>query len=185
MAEEIVFHDPTTGASNDIEKATSIARRMVTEYGMSADIGAVKLGQASGEVFLGRDMGHQRDYSDAIAESVDKEVRALIDHAHTEAWTVLNQNRAILDTLAQELIEKETLDHLQLAEIFRGVKKLPERKLWLSSQKRPVSKKGPIAMPARKEGTSSRGVVSKKPASRRDSPKPRALRRDASEGDRG
>lgn len=185
VAEEIVFHDPTTGASNDIEKATAIARRMVTEYGMSADIGAVKLGQASGEVFLGRDMGHQRDYSDAIAESVDKEVRALIDHAHTEAWTVLNQNRAILDTLAQELIEKETLDHIQLAELFRSVKKLPERKLWLSSQKRPVSKKGPIAMPARKEGSGSRGVAPKKPASRRDSPKPRALRRDASDGDRG
>ncbi|MEK9599703.1 MAG: ATP-dependent zinc metalloprotease FtsH [Pontimonas sp.] len=100
VAEEIVFHDPTTGASNDIEKATSIARRMVTEYGMSADLGAVKLGQASGEVFLGRDMGHQRDYSDAVAQSVDTEVRALIDHAHTEAWTVLMKNRAILDRLA-------------------------------------------------------------------------------------
>lgn len=185
VAEEIVFHDPTTGASNDIEKATSIARRMVTEYGMSADIGAVKLGKASGEVFLGKDMGHQRDYSDAIAESVDREVRALIDHAHTEAWTVLNANRSVLDTLAQELIEKETLDHLQLAELFKNVKKLPERKQWLSSQKRPVSKKGPITMPVRKESSGSRGVVPKKPASRTDSPKPRALRRDATDGDRG
>ena len=147
VAEEIVFHDPTTGASNDIEKATSIARRMVTEYGMSADLGAVKLGQASGEVFLGRDMGHQRDYSDAVAQSVDTEVRALIDHAHTEAWTVLMNNRAILDRLATELLEKETLDHNQLATLFKGVKKLPERAVWLSSRERPPSKKGPVSVP--------------------------------------
>ena len=147
VAEELVFHDPTTGASNDIEKATSIARRMVTEYGMSAGLGAVKLGQASGEVFLGRDMGHQRDYSDAVAQSVDEEVRRLIDQAHTEAWKVLNSNRAILDRLATELLEKETLDHIQLAEIFRGVKKLAERPQWLSSTKRPVSTKGPVSVP--------------------------------------
>jgi cell division protease FtsH len=151
VAEEIVFHDPTTGASNDIEKATSIARRMVTEYGMSADIGAVKLGQSSGEVFLGRDMGHQRDYSETVAEAVDHQVRALIDHAHTEAWTVLNSNRTILDRLATELLEKETLDHNQLADIFASVKKLPERPQWLSSAQRPVSSQGPVAVPAKKK----------------------------------
>ncbi len=151
VAEELVFHDPTTGASNDIDKATSIARRMVTEYGMSADIGAVKLGQSSGEVFLGRDMGHQRDYSESVAEAVDHQVRALIDQAHTEAWTVLTSNRAILDTLATELLEKETLDHNQLAKIFATVKKLPERPQWLSSALRPVSTKGPVAIPAKKK----------------------------------
>jgi cell division protease FtsH len=161
VAEEIVFHDPTTGASNDIEKATSIARRMVTEYGMSADIGAVKLGQSSGEVFLGRDMGHQRDYSETVAEAVDSQVRALIDHAHTEAWTVLNSNRAILDRLATELLEKETLDHNQLAEIFDSVKKLPERPQWLSSAKRPVSKKGPVAVPATKKPRATKPAVKK------------------------
>ncbi|MEL0273889.1 MAG: ATP-dependent zinc metalloprotease FtsH [Pontimonas sp.] len=160
VAEEIVFHDPTTGASNDIEKATSIARRMVTEYGMSADLGAVKLGQASGEVFLGRDMGHQRDYSDAVAQSVDTEVRALIDHAHTEAWTVLMNNRTILDRLATELLEKETLDHNQLATLFRGVKKLPERAVWLSSSERPPSKKGPVSVPQKK-------VAPKKPSAKK------------------
>jgi cell division protease FtsH len=183
VAEELVFHDPTTGASNDIEKATSIARRMVTEYGMSAGLGAVKLGQASGEVFLGRDMGHQRDYSDAVAQSVDEEVRRLIDQAHTEAWKVLNSNRAILDRLATELLEKETLDHIQLAEIFRGVKKLPERPQWLSSTKRPVSTKGPVSVPAKK--SSSTRAVGKKPASRTDQAKPRAMRREATDGDRG
>jgi cell division protease FtsH len=161
VAEEIVFHDPTTGASNDIEKATSIARRMVTEYGMSADIGAVKLGQSSGEVFLGRDMGHQRDYSETLAEAVDNQVRALIDHAHTEAWTVLTSNRTILDRLATELLEKETLDHNQLAEIFASVKKLPERPQWLSSAQRPVSQQGPVAVPAKKKPRATKPAVKK------------------------
>jgi len=169
VAEEIVFHDPTTGASNDIEKATSIARRMVTEYGMSADLGAVKLGQASGEVFLGRDMGHQRDYSDAVAQSVDTEVRALIDHAHTEAWTVLMNNRAILDRLATELLEKETLDHNQLATLFKGVKKLPERAVWLSSRERPPSKKGPVSVPKK---PAPKKTVAKKTTARKSAATP-------------
>ena len=169
VAEEIVFHDPTTGASNDIEKATSIARRMVTEYGMSADLGAVKLGQASGEVFLGRDMGHQRDYSDAVAQSVDTEVRALIDHAHTEAWTVLMNNRAILDRLATELLEKETLGHNQLATLFKGVKKLPERAVWLSSRERPPSKKGPVSVPKK---PAPKKTVAKKTTARKSAASP-------------
>ena len=147
VAEEIVFHDPTTGASNDIEKATSIARRMVTEYGMSAEVGAVKLGQSSGEVFLGKDMGHQRDYSEKLAEQVDVEVRKLIEQAHDEAWRVLNDNRDILDRLASELLEKETLDHIALAEIFAEVKQLPERPQWLSSEERPLPDLPPVPMP--------------------------------------
>jgi len=164
VAEELVFHDPTTGASNDIEKATSIARRMVTEYGMSTTLGAVKLAQASGEVFLGRDMGHQRDYSDSVAQLVDTQVRELIDQAHTEAWKVLNQNRAILDRLASELLEKETLDHHQLAEIFEKVTKLPERPQWLSSVARPVSQSGPVAVPAKKPTPAKK--TTKKPATK-------------------
>ncbi|MEV1131694.1 ATP-dependent zinc metalloprotease FtsH [Agromyces sp. NPDC049794] len=150
VAEEIIFHDPSTGASNDIEKATSTARKMVTEYGMSATVGAVKLGQSQGEVFLGRDMGHQRDYSEEIAEVVDTEVRKLIEQAHDEAWEVLNANRDILDRLAAELLENETLDHNQIAEIFKDVQKLPERPLWLSSDKRPVSDRPPISFPTEK-----------------------------------
>ena len=149
VAEEIVFHDPTTGASNDIEKATNTARKMVTEFGMSASIGSVKLGSGSGEMFLGRDMGSQRDYSERVSEQVDDEVRALIEKAHDEAWQVLNENRAILDTLATALLEKETLDHVQLEEIFKDVKKLPERPQWLSSDKRPISNKPPVAMPVK------------------------------------
>jgi cell division protease FtsH len=147
VAEEVVFHDPTTGASNDIEKATTTARKMVTEFGMSASIGSVKLGSGSGEMFLGRDMGSQRDYSERLSEQVDAEVRALIENAHDEAWEVLNENRAILDKLATALLEKETLDHNELAEIFKDVKKMPERPQWLSSVKRPVSALPPVLVP--------------------------------------
>ncbi|MCU1546216.1 MAG: ftsH [Homoserinimonas sp.] len=149
VAEEIVFHDPTTGASNDIEKATSTARKMVTDYGMSANIGSVKLSSGSGDMFLGRDMGHSRDYSELLSQQVDAEVRNLIEAAHDEAWQVLSENRDILDTLAAELLEKETLDHTQIAEIFKDVKKLPERPQWLSSDKRPVSSRPPVSMPAK------------------------------------
>jgi cell division protease FtsH len=171
VAEEIVFHDPTTGASNDIEKATAIARKMVTEYGMSTTVGAVKLGGSSGEVFMGRDMGHGRDYSDELAEKVDAEVRALIEQAHTEAWKVLNSNRKVLDKLAAELLEKETLDHVQLAEIFKPVKKLPERPEWLSSSKRPSSKLPPVAVPKSVRSTAARPMGEKvdKPVKKRAS----------------
>ena len=147
VAEEIVFHDPTTGASNDIEKATTTAKKMVTEFGMSANIGSVKLGSGAGDIFLGRDMGSQRDYSERLSEQVDAEVRTLIENAHDEAWAALNDNRDILDRLASELLEKETLDHIQLAEIFTNVKKLPERAQWLSSATRPVSNKPPVLVP--------------------------------------
>ncbi len=151
VAEEIVFHDPTTGASNDIEKATSIARKMVTEYGMTGDIGPVKLGQSSGEVFMGRDMGHGREFSERVAERVDVQVRALIEQAHNEAYEVINANRDILDKLALELLEKETLDHLELAELFTDIKRLPPRPQWLSSEQRPVSVLPPVDVPTRRE----------------------------------
>jgi len=147
VAEEVIFHDPTTGASNDIEKATNIARKMVTEYGMTTDVGPVKLGQSSGEVFMGRDMGHGRDFSERIAERVDQQVRELIEQAHNEAYEVVNANRDILDRLAIALLEKETLDHLEIAEIFTDVRKLPPRPQWLSSQERPVSMLPPVEVP--------------------------------------
>ncbi|MGA1837714.1 ATP-dependent zinc metalloprotease FtsH [Herbiconiux sp. 11R-BC] len=166
VAEEIVFHDPTTGASNDIEKATGTAKKMVTEYGMTATLGAVKLGSASGEMFLGRNMGHERDYSESLAQQVDAEVRALIEAAHDEAWAVLNDNRDILDRLAAELLEKETLDHEQLATIFEGVKKLPLRPQWLSSERRPVSSLPPVQFPTAKapiDGSAVDGGVDSDP----------------------
>ena len=157
VAEEIIFHDPTTGAANDIEKATSMARKMVTEYGMSERVGAVKLGQSQGEVFLGRDMGHQRDYSEEVASVVDEEVRRFIESAHDEAWHVINDNRAILDTLVLELLEKETLGQAEVAAIFTGLVKRPLREQWLSSEHRTVSDQPPVLTPAEAAALSAAG----------------------------
>ena len=148
VAEEIVFREPTTGASNDIEKATGMARKMVTEFGMSERVGAIKLGQSTGEVFLGRDMGHQRDYSEEVARIVDEEVRALIDAAHDEAYAALNANRDLLDHLVLELLEKETLNVHELAELFKPVVKQPSRPTWLSSQTRQLGDRPPVLTPA-------------------------------------
>ena len=147
VAEELVFHDPTTGASNDIEKATGLARKMVTQYGMSERVGAIKLGSGSGEVFLGRDVGHERDYSEGVAEIVDEEVRRLIEAAHDEAWEVLVEHRAVLDALVLELLEKETLNREQLAQIFAPVEKRALRPVWLSSARRLVSDAPPVLTP--------------------------------------
>jgi cell division protease FtsH len=117
-AEELVFGDPTTGAQNDIERATAIARAMVTEFGMTDAIGPQQLGNRASEPFLGREMGGQRDYSDAVSAQVDAEVRTLIDHAHDEARQILRQHRKVLDRLADALVERETLDTPELLEIF-------------------------------------------------------------------
>ena len=148
VAEEIVFHDPGTGASNDIDKATNIARKMVTQFGMSARLGAVKLGESEGEPFLGRDMGHRRDYSEDVARIVDEEVRALLDAAHDEAWEILGQYRDVLDDLVLELMERETLNERDLAEVFAPVVKREPRPVWLSSPDRPVSDRPPVRTPA-------------------------------------
>jgi len=147
-AEELVFHDPTTGASNDIEKATATARAMVTQYGMSEKLGAVKFGQESGEVFLGRDMGHQRDYSEEVAAQVDAEVRALVENAHHEAWEILVEYRDVLDEMVLQLLEKETLSKDEVAEIFAPIQKRPQRQHPTGNGKRPLSDRPPVLTPA-------------------------------------
>ncbi|HOF64691.1 MAG TPA: AAA family ATPase, partial [Dermatophilaceae bacterium] len=157
VAEEMVFHDPTTGAANDIEKATSLARKMVMEYGMSEKVGAIKLGQSQGEVFLGRDYGHQRDYSEDVAATVDAEIRALIESAHDEAWHVINDNRDLLDALVLELLEKETLGAAELAALFTPIQKRPLRPTWLSSEGRAISTRPPVMTAA--ETAASNGAV--------------------------
>ena len=148
VAEEIVFHDPTTGASNDFEKATKIARQMVTQYGFSSTVGSVSYADG-GEVFIGRDMGTTREYSEATAQVIDAEIRVILDNAQDEAYKALNLNRKVLDALAKELLEKETLNQEEIAKIFKTVKKLPKRAQWLSKKTRPV-KAGPIAVPKKK-----------------------------------
>jgi len=159
VAEELVFHDPTTGASNDIEKATATARKMVTQFGMSSRLGAIRFGQADGEVFLGRDVGHQRDYSEDVAGSIDLEVRALIEHAHDEAWEILVEYRDVLDHLVLELLEKETLNAQELAEIFAPVVKRDPRQVWLSSDQRNVSERPPVLTPAEKAELNGHEVI--------------------------
>ena len=150
IAEEIVFRDPTTGASNDFEKATNIARMMVTKYGMSNKIGSISLGSGNSEPFLGRELATHRDYSNEMAEQVDAEVKEILESAMDEAHKALSSNRTVLDELAKQLLEVETLNQEQIAEIFKNVKRLPKRPTWRSSQKRAVSTKGPIAVPERK-----------------------------------
>jgi cell division protease FtsH len=148
-AEELVFHEPTTGASNDIEKATGLARSMVTEYGMSDRLGAIKFGQNNGEVFLGRDMGHQRDYSEDVASEIDTEVRRFIDEAHDEAYEILVQYRDVLDEMVLQLMDKETLSREQVLEIFAPVVKRPSRGAWRGNGgKRRPSSRPPVMTPA-------------------------------------
>jgi cell division protease FtsH len=161
VAEEVVFNDPTTGASNDFEKATKIARQMVTLYGFASSLGTVSYG-GGGEVFIGRDMAQAREYSDEVAHQIDLEIRKILDAAHDEAYKAINVNRKVLDLMAKELMEKETLNPDDIAKIFKTVKKLPKRKPWLSKPTRPSSKKGPIAIPAK--GSTTAKVAAKKKA---------------------
>jgi cell division protease FtsH len=147
-AEELVFHEPTTGASDDIEKATQIARAMVTQYGMSDKLGALKFGAESGEVFLGREVGHQRDYSEAVAGEIDSEVRKLIEAAHDEAWEVLNTYRDELDNLVLRLMDVETLSKDDVLETFATVRKRPVRGFYTGVGRRVPSDRPPVQTPA-------------------------------------
>ena len=150
-AEELVFHEPTTGAQNDIEKATSIARAMVTEYGMSSKLGAVKYGQSENEPFLGRTMGHQRDYSDVIATEIDTEVRSLIELAHDEAWEILVEYRDVLDNIVLELIDKETITQGDMARLCARVVKRPPMAPYNGFGKRQPSDQPPVLTPTEKD----------------------------------
>ncbi|MEV5537965.1 ATP-dependent zinc metalloprotease FtsH [Saccharopolyspora shandongensis] len=143
-AEELVFHEPTTGASSDIEQATKIARAMVTEYGMTARLGAVKYGKEEGDPFLGRTAGQQPNYSLEVAHEIDEEVRRLIEAAHTEAWEILNTYRDVLDDLVLELIDKETLVRKDLERIFARVEKRPRITAFNDFGGRTPSDKPPI-----------------------------------------
>jgi cell division protease FtsH len=125
-AEEIVFDEPTTGASDDIQRCTRIAKSMVMQYGMS-DLGPLALGETEGQPFLGRDFGHVKDYSDDVASKIDSEVRRLVEEAHDEAREILSKYRDKLDLMADRLLEKESIDKEEVAEILAEVaKQMPE-----------------------------------------------------------
>ncbi len=146
-AEEMIFHDPTTGAGNDIEKATNLARAMVTQYGMTERLGAIKLGESGSQPFLGRDLGHSRDYSESVAAIVDEEVKNLLATAHQEAFDILEENRDVLDALVLELLDKETLDKEQIARIFEALRMRPARPAWTGSDPRRPSDMPPVEIP--------------------------------------
>jgi cell division protease FtsH len=122
-AEEIIFADPTTGAANDIEKATAIARKMVMEYGMSDILGPMQYGKPNGEVFLGRDYSRQQDYSDEVAANIDNEVRKMINAAHEEARLILETHGDAMQRMVDKLMDKETVDRQEVAELFSDVPK--------------------------------------------------------------
>jgi cell division protease FtsH len=119
-SEEIIFGESTTGPSNDIERATQIARRMVTEYGMSAKIGPIALGHKEELVFLGRDIGEQRNYSEATAQEIDQEVRRIVEHAHDVAREILTHNKEKLIRIAERLIKDETIEGNLFEMLFNG-----------------------------------------------------------------
>ena len=157
-AEEMVFHDPTTGAGNDIEKATSLARAMVTQYGMTERLGAIKLGETQGEPFLGRDMGHARNYSEDVAAIVDDETKKLLTQAHQEAFDILEENRDVLDSLVLELMEKETLDKAQVARVFEPLRRRAVRPAWTGSPHRSPSSIPPVVIPAKVRAAAAVGA---------------------------
>ncbi|MFI5840815.1 ATP-dependent zinc metalloprotease FtsH [Catenuloplanes sp. NPDC051500] len=150
-AEELIFHEPTTGAGNDIEKASALARAMITQYGMSSKLGAVKYGTSGDEPFMGRTMGHERDYSDSVAAEIDGEVRALIELAHDEAWEILVEYRDVLDAMVLELMEKETISQSDMARICVRVQKRPPMAPYNGFGKRRPSTDPPVLTPAEKE----------------------------------
>ncbi len=117
-AEEIVFNDITSGASNDLERVTKIARAMVTRLGMSSDLGPMVYGQKEELIFLGREISEQRDYSEAVAEQIDKEVRTLVNDAYIKAKSILLEYRDALDMVAHKLLEVETLTREEFEELF-------------------------------------------------------------------
>jgi cell division protease FtsH len=146
-AEEMVFHDPTTGAGNGIGKATAGARGMVTQYGMTDRLGAIKLGESNGEPFLGRDFGHTKNYSEDVAAIIDEETKKLLANAHQEAFDILEENRDVLDSLVLELMDKETLDKEQVATIFLALRKRAPRPAWTGSPDRNPSQIPPVEIP--------------------------------------
>jgi len=117
-AEAIVFEDLTTGSSNDLERATQMARKMITQYGMSESLGPQTFGQKEELIFLGREISEQRDYGEETACKIDSEVRNMIEKAYTLAKEIITKHRDKLDAIAQSLIEKETLDGEEFEAIF-------------------------------------------------------------------
>lgn len=154
-AEELVFYDPTTGAANDIDKATTLARKMVTQFGMTEKLGTVKLGgDEASEPFMGMSATqNSRPYSDQTAAAIDDQVAEILENAHQEAFDTLVANRHILDELVRQLLERETLTKAEVAEIFKDLQRHPKRGAFTGSSRRVPSTVPPVApsLPSRAE----------------------------------
>ena len=120
VAEELVLHDVTTGASNDIERATGLARGMVTKYGMSEVLGPIQFGDDNEEVFLGRDIGHTRNYGEEVAGTIDREIRRIVDDAYSKAKSILTEHMQVLHRTAELLLKKEKITGEEFAKLFRS-----------------------------------------------------------------
>src|SRR6202000_1304260 len=157
-AEELIFHEPTSGAANDIDKATQIARSMVVEYGMSERLGARKFGNGDSEPFLGMSQSNSRDYSEEIASAIDEEIKRMIESAHDEAWEVLVEYPDVLDHLVLQLLEDETLSRKQVLEVFAPVQKRPARGTYTGYGKRLPSDRPPVMSPKELALAASSGI---------------------------
>jgi len=162
VAEDITFGEITTGAANDFEKATELARKMVTEFGMSDKLGPLTLGTKHGPVFLGRDLVESRNYSDEIAYEIDKEVRRIIDECYSRARQVLNENKETLERVAKALLERESLEGEELDALLSG---------------RPLPPEAPAPAPAPPAATQE--VTSFPRAEKAEKPIPPALKPEA------
>ena len=168
VAEELVFDEPTTGAQDDIQRCTRIAKQMVTEFGMS-DLGPLALGQNESQPFLGRDLGHVQDYSDQVAARIDAEVGRLVDEAHDEARDILTKYRDKLDSMASRLLEKESLEKEEVAEVLAEVAKQSPANPIERSRLRRRAREAAAAAASDKDEAS----VPRRPRNPLRSPKPR------------
>ena len=125
MAEKIVFNQYTTGAGDDLERATALARKMVCEWGMSEKLGPLTFGKKEEEIFLGREIAKHRDYSEETARQIDAEVKRIVEEAETKATKLLQESQDKLHTLAKVLLEREILDGEQIDRVLKGEKLEP------------------------------------------------------------
>ena len=140
IAEEIALNTQTTGASNDIERATEIARKMICEYGMNEKLGPLSFGKKEEEIFLGREIAQHRDYSEETAQKIDQEVNNLIDVSYKKTHKIISNNLTILNNLAKALLEKETLNGSEIDEIVGKKKRKP--RTTTSTGKRKIDSQG-------------------------------------------
>jgi cell division protease FtsH len=170
VAEELVFQDPTTGAHDDLDRATKIARKMVCEYGMSERLGPLALGEKADQPFLGRDIAAHPDYSDHVAAEIDSEIRRLMDEAHDEAWEILTTYRNELDAMVDRLAAQESVNKEEVAALFADVPKRASRGEAISKPRRkpiePAAAAAVAAKPVEPQSPALRPAAAEKPRTR-------------------